>query len=80
MTSEDDLSTSVEDPLTWEDSFAIALLLKQRYPEAQLEEVSLGMIYQWTVHLPEFGDDPQLANDAILMAIYQEWFEEENPL
>ncbi len=79
-TFEDGLSMSVEDPLTWEDSYAIALELKQLYPEARLEEVSLGMIYRWTVNLPEFGDDPQLANDAILMAIYQEWFEEVNSL
>lgn len=71
---------SVEDPLTWDDSYAIALRLKQRYPTARLEEVSLGMIYQWTVSLPEFEDDPQIANDDILMAIYQEWFEEVNSL
>jgi len=38
------------------------------------------MIYHWTLALPDFADDPQLANDAILAAIYQEWFEEENPL
>lgn len=69
-----------EDLLTWEDSYAIALLLKQQHPGVRLEEVSLGMIYRWTVNLPEFGDDPQLANDAILMSIYQEWFEEANLL
>lgn len=74
------MGISVENPLTWEDSYAIALRLKQQYPEARLEEISLGMIYRWTVSLPEFEDDPQLANDAILMAIYQEWFEEVNPL
>jgi FeS assembly protein IscX len=26
--------------------------------------------------LPEFEDDPQLANDDILRAIYQDWYEE----
>ncbi|UCH59880.1 MAG: Fe-S cluster assembly protein IscX [Anaerolineales bacterium] len=71
---------SVDDPLTWEDSYAIALRLKQQYPQANLEEISLGMIHRWTVSLPDFFDDPQLANEAILMAIYQEWFEEANPL
>jgi len=34
------------------------------------------MIYRWTVALPGFDDDPQLANDAVLAAIYQEWYEE----
>jgi FeS assembly protein IscX len=66
--------------LTWEDSYAIALALKNQHPEIDLETVSLKMIYHWTVALPDFVDDPQLANDLILEAIYQEWFEEVNPL
>jgi len=70
----------MDDPITWEDTYVIAMRLKQRHPQARLEEVSLGMIYRWTVSLPEFEDDPQLANDAILMSIYQEWLEEANPL
>jgi FeS assembly protein IscX len=66
--------------LTWDDSYAIALALCERYPDIPLEEVSLGKIYQWTLALPEFVDDPELVNDAILLAIYQEWFEEITPL
>ncbi len=62
--------------LTWEDSYAIALALSKLKPEIDLEEVSLMMIYQWTLDLPGFDDDPQLANDGILEAIYQEWYEE----
>ena len=34
------------------------------------------MIFHWTLDLPGFVDDPELANDAILAAIYQEWYEE----
>jgi len=70
----------MDQTLTWDDSYAIALELIERHPGANLEEVSLGMIYRWTVELPEFGDDVQLANDIILSAIYQAWFEEVNPL
>ena len=66
----------MDNPLTWEDSYAIALALQIRHPDANLEEVSLGAIYRWTVELPNFTDDRELANDAILSAIYQEWFEE----
>jgi FeS assembly protein IscX len=66
----------MDDPLSWEDSYAIALALHSRHPDANLEEVSLGNIYLWTVELPNFQDDRELANDAILSAIYQEWFEE----
>ncbi len=66
----------MNDPLTWEDTYAIALALKALHPNINMEEVSLGMIYRWTINLPGFEDDPELANDAILSAIYQEWFEE----
>ena len=66
--------------LTWDDSYAIALVLLERHPDIPLEEVSLGMIYQWTVELPDFVDEKVLANDSILAAIYQEWFEEVNPV
>ena len=64
------------DTFTWDDSYAIAQALRQRFPSIDLEEVSLIMIYRWTVELPGFDDDPQLANDSVLAAIYQEWFEE----
>ena len=43
-----------------------------------MENVSLQDIYNWTLSLPDFKDDLDLCNDAILMAIYLEWFEEEN--
>ncbi len=68
--------TTGESTLTWDDSYAIAQELSKLNPEINLEDVSLMMIFQWTLELPGFEDDPELANDAILAAIYQEWFEE----
>jgi FeS assembly protein IscX len=65
-----------ENTFTWEDSFAIAQELSKSHPDIDLEDVSLMMIYQWTLNLPGFEDDPDLANDSILSAIYQEWYEE----
>ena len=62
--------------LAWEDSYAIAQALSNLKPDIDLEKVSLMMIYQWTLGLPGFDDDPELANDGILEAIYQEWYEE----
>jgi FeS assembly protein IscX len=62
--------------LTWDDSYAIAGALRQAHPEVELEQVSLGMIYRWTLELSVFADDPQLANEEILSAILQEWLEE----
>ena len=70
----------VEDLLSWEDSYAIALALSAQHLYINLEEVSLGMIYHWTLELQGFQDDPELANEEILSAIYQEWFEEANPV
>ena len=62
--------------LTWESTYAIALELRRQHPDADLEQVSLRQIYQWTLALSDFEDDPALANDDILSAIFQDWFEE----
>jgi FeS assembly protein IscX len=64
------------EPLNWESTFAIAMALKSKYPQVDFESVSLGDIYRWTLALDGFEDDPALANDDILSAIYQDWFEE----
>ncbi|UYN89349.1 MAG: Fe-S cluster assembly protein IscX [Anaerolineales bacterium] len=66
--------------LYWDAIYEIVLALKERYPQETLEGVSLGDIFQWSIALPGFADDPELANDEILAAIYQEWFEEINPV
>lgn len=68
--------TTMDDSLSWDDSYAIARELIRRYPDISVESISLGMIYRWTVELPNFEDDKELANDSILSAIYQEWLEE----
>jgi len=68
------------DPLTWDDTYDIVRALIARYPDVDLEEVSLDMVYRWTVSLPAFDDESELVNDDILAAIYQEWFEEVNPV
>jgi len=62
--------------LTWDSTYAIALELRRQYPDADLEQVSLQQIYNWTLALSDFEDDPALVNDDILSAIYQDWFEE----
>lgn len=62
--------------LTWESTYAIALELRRQHKDANIENISLQQIYDWTLALPEFEDDPSLANDDILRAIYQDWFEE----
>jgi len=63
------------EPLTWESTFALAERLRQQHPDVDLQHVSLGQIYRWVTAWPDFDDDPALANDDILMAIYREWLE-----
>jgi FeS assembly protein IscX len=62
--------------LNWETSYAIAIELKRRHSDVNIEDVSFQQIYGWTLELEEFEDDPALCNDEILSSIYQEWFEE----
>lgn len=64
--------------LTWDDSYAIAMALREKHPDADLDSISLGMIHKWTLELVDLQDNPDSANDAILMSIFQEWFEEVN--
>lgn len=66
--------------LYWDGAYAIARRLMAAQPNADLSQITLNMIYNWTIALPEFKDDPQLANDDLLSAIYQEWYEETHPL
>ena len=70
----------MDEELYWDGSYAIALRLKQEHPGLDLASVTLNMIYNWVVALPDFKDDPQFANDELLTAIYQDWFEETHPL
>ena len=70
----------MEQTLVWDAIYEIALALIAKYPQEDLENASLENILDWTLNLPNFKDDPELANDEILMAIYQEWYEEINPI
>lgn len=66
----------MNEPLTWESTYAIALVLKREHPSIDMETVTLGDIQRWTLALEDFDDDPALVNDEILSAIYQDWYEE----
>ena len=66
--------------LTWESTFEIALALMEAYPEVDLETVGTEQIFAWVTALPDFGDEPELANEAILTAILRDWYEESSEL
>lgn len=64
--------------LSWDASYEIVLALQAAYPKVEIESVSLERLNQMIVALPQFGDDPSLVNDGILMDILREWYEESN--
>jgi FeS assembly protein IscX len=64
--------------LYWESSYAIVLTLMEVYPTVDLDSVGLMQLRDWIVALPNFADDPDLANDVILTGILREWYEEAN--
>lgn len=66
----------VGDGLQWDSSYEIVLALMERYPNAELESIGLDELNRRIVNLPDFDDDPDLVNDAILNGILRDWYEE----
>lgn len=62
--------------LYWDSVYEIVQALIAQYPDVDLDSVSLLDIFEWTTQLSGFSDFPELANDEILLAIFQEWYEE----
>lgn len=62
--------------LYWDSSYEIVLALMDAHPDMALETLSLDDLQAKIVALPDFADDPALANDEILQAILREWYEE----
>lgn len=62
--------------LYWDSSYEIVLALMDAHPDTALETLSLDDLQAKIVALPDFADDPALANDEILQAILREWYEE----
>jgi FeS assembly protein IscX len=63
-------------PLYWDASYEIVLALSDVYDDTNIEEVGTQQLYQMIIDLPNFADDPTLANDDLLNDILREWYEE----
>ena len=63
-------------PLYWDASYEIVLALSDAYDDVDIEEVGTQQLYQMIIDLPNFADDPTLANDDLLNDILREWYEE----
>ena len=62
--------------LNWEASYAIALALIERYPGLNVEDIGYEQLFHMVTSLPNFADDPELANEGVLEAVLREWYEE----
>jgi FeS assembly protein IscX len=62
--------------LYWDSAYAIALALIAEHPNLNPEEVGLLELAGLVESLTGFRDDPELANERILVDIQITWFEE----
>lgn len=63
----------------WDSSYEIVLRLKEEHPNVDVETVGVAQLYEWIIMLPDFADEPELANEGILNDILREWYEEVSP-
>jgi FeS assembly protein IscX len=66
-------------PLYWDASYEIVMGLIEAHPGVDVETIGVEQLYQWVIALPDFADDPELANEGILNGILREWYEEVSP-
>ncbi len=62
--------------LKWVDSFDIAIVLSEKYPEQNPQSVRFTDLRDWILALEEFCDDPKHCNERILEAVQQCWINE----
>jgi FeS assembly protein IscX len=68
-----------ETALYWDNEYEIVLSLMEHHANVVVDDVGVEALYQMVIALPNFADDPLLANEGILMDILREWYEESNP-
>lgn len=70
------MDDSAKQPLYWESTYEIVLCLMNTYPNINLDSLGTGQLLKMILDLPNFVDDPRLANDSLLNEILREWYEE----
>ena len=64
--------------LYWDSAYAIAISLIEQFPSINPEYVGLQELANLVEQLPGFVDDPELANERLLLDIMVCWYEELN--
>ena len=62
--------------LYWDSAYAIAMALIECHPNLNPTRVGLVELADLVQDLPGFLDDPELANERILLDIQFTWYEE----
>lgn len=70
------MSQTQRRPLYWESTYEIVLQLMEFYPNIDLDSLGTKQLLDMVLGLPQFADDPRLANEALLNEILREWYEE----
>lgn len=65
--------------LYWDGTYAIVLALIEQHPNADVESIGIEQLFQMVIALPDFADEPEMANTRLLEAILWEWYEEVHP-
>lgn len=63
-------------PLYWDAPYEIVLALKAAHAHTDIDSLGRQDLLNLIIRLPNFADDPTLANDGILDDILREWYEE----
>lgn len=64
--------------LTWKDAEEIAWALLDQHPDQDPLRLSFPKLRKMVTELPDFVDNPQASNEAILEAIQMAWHEEKH--
>ncbi|PJF44000.1 MAG: Fe-S assembly protein IscX [Phototrophicales bacterium] len=62
--------------LYWDSTYEIVLNLMRAYPMVNLDTISTSQLLEMILALPNFVDEPQLANEDLLVEILRFWYEE----
>ncbi len=62
--------------LKWTDALQIGEELADAHPDVDPLKISFVKLHELVLALPDFKDDPERSNEAILEAILQAWLDE----
>lgn len=66
------------EPLYWEATYAIAMRLMEDYAWVDPTVLGTQQLLEMVLSLPDFADEPILANEELLVEILRVWYEEKN--